>query len=50
MHYVYMLRSDVDSERFYAGMTADLKRRLDEHNSGKSAHTNKFTLGNSLPM
>jgi predicted GIY-YIG superfamily endonuclease len=24
------------------GSTSDLKRRLNEHNSGKSIHTNKF--------
>ncbi|MCW5725078.1 MAG: GIY-YIG nuclease family protein [Maricaulaceae bacterium] len=35
------LHTHVGSER-YAGLTADLKRRLADHNSGKSAHTVKF--------
>ena len=29
-------------EQEYIGATADLKRRLPEHNAGKSAHTSKF--------
>lgn len=42
MHYVYVLQSLIDPERFYTGKTADLRIRLNEHNSGKSIHTNKF--------
>src|SRR3990170_2203477 len=48
MHYVYMLQnvymlqSEADPDRFYGGLTTDLKRRFDEHNSGKSIHTNKY--------
>lgn len=42
MHYVYMLQSALDPERFYVGSTSDLKRRFIEHNSGKSVHTNKY--------
>ena len=42
MHYVYMLQSEADPDRFYVGLTTDLKRRFDEHNSGKSIHTNKY--------
>jgi predicted GIY-YIG superfamily endonuclease len=42
MFYVYILQSDIDTERFYVGFTADLKKRLAEHNAGKSIHTNKF--------
>ena len=34
MHYVYLLISEVDGN-FYTGTTADLKRRFDEHNSGR---------------
>jgi putative endonuclease len=42
MHYVYLLESDrVPGER-YVGTTADLKRRFDEHNAGKSPHTSKY--------
>lgn len=42
MHYVYVLQSLLDPSRFYTGETADLRKRLGEHNAGKSVHTNKF--------
>ncbi|MBM3894774.1 GIY-YIG nuclease family protein [Candidatus Dependentiae bacterium] len=42
MYYTYILNSLSDPNRFYIGYTSDLKRRLSEHNSGKSIHTNKF--------
>jgi hypothetical protein len=32
------------SQQEYIGATADLKRRLPEHNAGKSSHTAKFRL------
>lgn len=39
MHYVYLL---VNSKKeIYIGRTSDLKRRMLEHNSGKSFHTKK---------
>lgn len=41
MQYVYVLQSEVDPGRFYVGATTDLERRVQEHNSGKSIHTNK---------
>ena len=42
MQYVYLLESlSVPRER-YIGVTADLQRRLAEHNAGKSRHTSKF--------
>ena len=41
MNYVYVLQSEADAGRYYVGLTTDLKRRFDEHNSGKSIHTNK---------
>jgi len=41
MQYVYVLQSNIAPERHYVGTTADPDRRLDEHNSGKSIHTNK---------
>lgn len=42
MHYVYLLESDrVPGER-YVGISADLKRRFDEHNAGESTHTSKY--------
>ena len=42
MHYVYILRSEVEPDRHYVGLTSDPNRRLAEHNEGKSIHTNKF--------
>ena len=42
MRYVYLLESlSVDGAR-YVGVTSDLRRRLAEHNAGKSLHTAKF--------
>jgi putative endonuclease len=40
--YVYLLESDIVACQRDVGITADLKRRLTEHNAGKSAHTSKF--------
>jgi putative endonuclease len=37
MFYVYILQSS--NGQFYTGCTSDLKRRLLEHNSGKSTYT-----------
>jgi predicted GIY-YIG superfamily endonuclease len=42
MYIVYILQSINEPERFYTGLTTNLSKRLDEHNSGKSIHTNKF--------
>ena len=42
MFYTYILDSLSNPERFYIGSTSNLKRRLSEHNLGKSIHTNKF--------
>ncbi len=38
MFYVYILRSEKD-KNLYIGSTNDLKRRLSEHNQGKSLST-----------
>jgi hypothetical protein len=40
--YVYILQSDVDSERFYSGLTDDLPMRLKRHNSGQVLHMAKW--------
>jgi putative endonuclease len=40
MHHVYLLES-VNERRRYIGRTTDLKRRLLEHNEGRSPHTAK---------
>jgi predicted GIY-YIG superfamily endonuclease len=42
MKYVYILKSEVEPERFYIGSTDNLERRLQEHNTGQSVHTNKY--------
>ena len=42
MFYVYLLRSETHPDQTYIGSTADLRKRLAEHNAGKSIHTNKF--------
>lgn len=36
---VYVLRSGVDPNRYYSGLTSDIEGRLATHNSGGSAHT-----------
>ncbi|MFA7677206.1 MAG: GIY-YIG nuclease family protein [Candidatus Omnitrophota bacterium] len=41
MYYVYVLQS-VNNEYIYVGSTRDLKRRIQEHNHGKSHSTKKY--------
>ncbi len=48
MYYVYLLRSRLRPDQTYIGSTGDLKKRLAEHNSGKSIHTNKFKPWNLM--
>lgn len=38
MHYVYILKS-LKNGKIYKGLTSDLRRRLSEHNSGRSTYT-----------
>jgi putative endonuclease len=38
---VYVLRSQSDPARYYTGVTADLRTRLDDHNAGRCPHTAK---------
>lgn len=40
--YVYIIRSLANPEQQYVGASEDLKRRLADHNAGKSVHTAKF--------
>ncbi|MBW1792900.1 MAG: GIY-YIG nuclease family protein [Deltaproteobacteria bacterium] len=40
-HYVYILQSESNRNRFYIGFTGNLRSRLEEHNSGKNPHTAK---------
>jgi putative endonuclease len=42
MHYVYLLESQSVPGQRYVGLTADLKRRLADHNAGRSPHTSKY--------
>ncbi len=42
MHYVYLIKSVASPPQRYIGSTADLRKRLTDHNSGKSTHTAKF--------
>jgi len=41
-YYVYMLKSVLNGQRYYVGMTNNLKRRLKEHNNGDSTYSSKF--------
>jgi len=42
MTYVYILRSVLNPERYYIGITEDLRARLQRHNAGSVAHTSKY--------
>ncbi len=42
MRYVYLVQSESVGGQRYVGITSDLKRRLADHNAGKSPHTSKF--------
>jgi predicted GIY-YIG superfamily endonuclease len=48
MNYMYVLKSSAD-DKLYIGSTNDLKRRLREHNMGKSYSTSKCTSKVALP-
>ena len=41
MHYVYLLQS-LKNDKLYVGCTSDLRKRVKEHNQGKSYHTKKY--------
>jgi putative endonuclease len=42
MFYVYILRTVHQPKQTYIGSTDDLRKRLTQHNSAQSIHTNKF--------
>lgn len=42
MLYVYLIESLTEPGQRYVGITSDLKRRLQEHNAGKSSQTAKY--------
>ncbi|MCL5004785.1 MAG: GIY-YIG nuclease family protein [Patescibacteria group bacterium] len=41
MHYLYILKSKVNGE-LYIGNTGNIKKRLEEHNSGKQKATKRY--------
>jgi putative endonuclease len=41
MYFVYVLKSSID-DRLYKGLTSDIKRRLNEHNKGKTKSTRPY--------
>jgi predicted GIY-YIG superfamily endonuclease len=41
-HYVYILRSTVQPDRRYVGLTRNIKSRLAEHNRGETPSTKPF--------
>ena len=42
MFYVYFIKSVNSPEQRYIGLTDDLKKRINDHNSGQSFHTSKY--------
>jgi putative endonuclease len=42
MTFVYTLQSELDATKYYVGLSNEPERRLEEHNSGQSIHTNKY--------
>jgi len=42
-HYVYILQSQGDPDRFYTGHTDNLDERLKVHNQRKCKHTSRYT-------
>ena len=46
MWYVYIIRSVEFPDQEYTGATEDPRQRLADHNAGRSAHTDKYNLGN----
>jgi putative endonuclease len=41
VHYVYLLRG-INNEHIYVGNTADIEKRLEEHNNGSNYSTRKY--------
>ena len=42
MHYVYILASLKDTTKVYIGMTADVEKRLREHNQARSTYSKQY--------
>jgi len=43
--YVYILESEIQPDRFYTGLTDDLRKRLKAHNAGRVLHSSKWKPG-----
>jgi putative endonuclease len=41
-HYVYILQSKAVPDRFYIGLTRNVRERLNRHTSGNVAHTARW--------
>ena len=42
MHYVYLIQSQTQPTQRYIGFSSDLKKRMVDHNAGRSPHTSKY--------
>jgi predicted GIY-YIG superfamily endonuclease len=42
MYYVYIIQSINFPKQFYTGFSENIENRINQHNKGKSVHTNKF--------
>lgn len=42
MHYAYIINSVNHPDKYYTGYTTNPEQRLNDHNSGKATHTNKY--------
>ncbi|MBU1132506.1 GIY-YIG nuclease family protein [Patescibacteria group bacterium] len=42
MYFVYIIQSINSPKQLYTGFSENIDNRLEEHNKGKSAHTNRF--------
>ena len=40
--FVYIIKNNERSPRYYTGITSDVARRISEHNSGSCIHTAKY--------
>lgn len=42
MYFVYILKSEKDSNKIYIGFTHDLTKRLAEHNTAQSTYSKRY--------
>ncbi len=42
MHFVYILQSESNSDRYYTGYTQNIEKRILDHNQGKNLSTRKY--------